>query len=189
LQFLDPAGYAVFPVRNFKTRAAARLLKGKEVRVFSDALDGKRRVLMSKVCSVGNPNRTTGFLLWFRNHCISIPEPFVPRKRSIGVLLPGSMPRRHEPGLSAGRGNARGDNLHPTVSTLCGADLETGRAGIERTLMYLPKTGARTAMDDRGLYGNWLRGKSRGASSSRALPVKRFMDGLDHCKRGQKRCR
>ncbi len=110
----------------FRTRAANRLLNGKELRVFSVALDGMWRDLMSRVHTEGNPKRVSGFELWYRNHCNPTLETFAPRTRNIGNSNPiGSMSRRQDPGQAMGCGAFNRSH----TKTRRGGQLDAGQSG------------------------------------------------------------
>jgi hypothetical protein len=103
LRLLDPAGQVLFPVRDFKARAANRLLKGKEVRVFLSALDESWRVRMSKDFGLINPNYVLlrGFVTG--PHCIPPLESLISSKKNMRANLSlENWPRKHDPGRAAG---------------------------------------------------------------------------------------
>ena len=48
---------------------------------------------MSKVCSAGDSNYTTGYRLWFRHHSISTSDSFALGETSLGNILPVNVSR------------------------------------------------------------------------------------------------
>ena len=109
VQRLDLAGHAQFPANSFETRAASKLLKGNNVRVFSDALDGNWSVWMSKANAVQSPKYATGRELWSTNDCNLTSEQLVPNMRSVmNLTLFGSPSRRSKPRQTTGNDGADG---------------------------------------------------------------------------------
>ena len=129
VQRLDLAGQAQFPARSFETRAASWLLKGKNVRVFSDALDGNWSVRMSKGNAVQSPKCATGRELWSTNHRTHTSKQLVPNMGSIlNLMLFGSPSRRSKPRQTTGA-----DGADPVPS----ARLSAGGRGQLRGLQRL----------------------------------------------------
>jgi len=166
VQCLDVAGQGRFPALIFETRAANRLLKGKEARVFSVALDGMWRALMSKVQTAGNPNRVSGSELWYRNHCNPTLEPFAPSTRNIGNSRPiGSVSGEREPGQATGRGvpsrshantwrsNKPGARLNQSAEVGRGEQFDAGLSGNGQTTKLHGFVEIERTSEDSGLCG------------------------------------
>jgi hypothetical protein len=82
-------------------------LKGKNVRVFSDALDGNWSDRMSKSNAVQSPKCATGRELWSTNRCTLTSKQLVPNMRSIlNLMLFGSPSRRSKPRQTPGAAGA-----------------------------------------------------------------------------------
>ena len=86
LQFFVSAGYVRFPARNLKTRAADKLSKSKEVRVFLDVLDVNCGVGMSKANAPRDPNCVTNCESLICNHCTPPSDRFVHSVVIVGAL-------------------------------------------------------------------------------------------------------
>lgn len=92
LQFFVLAGHRTFPARKFETRAAERQLEGKQVRVFSDALDEVSGVGMSKAYASSDPGCATSCKFLIRYHCTPPSGRFVSMIVIAGASRPLSSP-------------------------------------------------------------------------------------------------
>jgi hypothetical protein len=103
LQFFVLAGQEVFPARRLEAWAAERPPKGKEVRVFSKALDESKGVGMSRAEVSRDPSWVLIRNFLVPNHCTPPSVRFV-----FGIAIPGafgSLGRpspKHKPGKTTG---------------------------------------------------------------------------------------
>jgi hypothetical protein len=168
LQFFVSAGNEVLPARKLETRAAERLLKGKEVRVISDALDEKLGVGMSKAKASRDPRCVTSCEFLLSNHCTPPSDRFVFRMATPGALKTRGNPlRKREPGQAARelapcwfqpggwRGNAQQDESHQSANGKRGTWLDAGHTDIGQTAKLLNRGGAGTWMGDGGMHSEF----------------------------------
>jgi hypothetical protein len=179
VQFFVSAGNENFPARKLGTRAAKRLLKSKEVRVFLQALDDSLGVGMSKAKVLRDPNCVTRREFLLSYHCTPPSDRFVSRmatpetlesqgnpfrKRGLGQaarrLASGSI---HSGGW---RANAQRDESHQSAYGERGTGLDAGQTDIGRAFKLLNRAGAGTWMGDGGMHG-----ELRTAVTSQAIPA------------------
>ena len=164
LQFFVSAGCVKFPARMLKTRAADKLSKGKEVRVFLEALDGICGVGMSKAKASREPNCVTDLESLICNHCNPPSGRFVysvvivgalrshrspSRKRKVWPATEDCAQRRSDHGARY-ENEQKGESLQ-SVNCEQVPEFGTCQIEIERSSRLLNQAGAGKAMSCSGM--------------------------------------
>ncbi len=179
LQFFVSAGNESFPAHKLETRAAKRLLKSKEVRVFLQALDDSLGVGMSKAKFLRDPNCVTRREFLLSNHCTPPSDRFVPRMVTPETLESHGNPfRKRGPRQAARRlasdrihsgdrcASAQRDELHQSAYGERGTGLDAGQTDIRQAFKLLNRAGAGTWMGDGGMHSEF-----RDAVTAQAIPA------------------
>lgn len=197
LQFFVFAGRQIFSARRIETRAAGRLLNGKEVRVLSNALDENLGVGMSKAKASCDPSWVRCCELLVSNHCTPPSDRFVS-----GIVIPGAKGSHGSLLWKRKPGQATGSYALGRICSVawCGVTKEyeslrsangghrtklgVGQIDMRLTYRFLNRADAGIAAGDGGMQS-----EIRPSVTPHAVPANPISIRPEGRERGQKTCR